>query len=130
MRTLAKSPTFAKDPRHLQFEADINRLFLYTSYNRLGRNADEADVDEIIDMANKSALAEQQKQLQENIHTQIETFCSSMENILLPDSMSHDETFESSPERITAPRPSGLSLAIGVTPVNNKQAQLYVRQNH
>lgn len=30
VRTLAKSPTFARDPRHLQFEADVNRLFLYT----------------------------------------------------------------------------------------------------
>ncbi|KAF3960917.1 hypothetical protein CMV_014406 [Castanea mollissima] len=30
VKTLAKSPTFARDPRQLQFEADINRLFLYT----------------------------------------------------------------------------------------------------
>lgn len=27
---LAKSSTFAKDPRQLQFEADVNKLFLYT----------------------------------------------------------------------------------------------------
>ena len=30
MKTLAKSPTFARHPRQLQFESDINRLFLYT----------------------------------------------------------------------------------------------------
>ncbi|CAL5350688.1 unnamed protein product [Camellia sinensis] len=30
VRILAKSPTFARNPRHIQFEADINRLFLYT----------------------------------------------------------------------------------------------------
>ncbi|KAF3962372.1 hypothetical protein CMV_013111 [Castanea mollissima] len=51
VKTLAKSPTFARDPRQLQFEADINRLFLYTSYNRLGRDAEEADAEEIIEMA-------------------------------------------------------------------------------
>ena len=27
---LAKSRTFAKNPRQLQFEADINKLFMYT----------------------------------------------------------------------------------------------------
>lgn len=27
---LAKSTTFAKNPRQLQFEADINKLFMYT----------------------------------------------------------------------------------------------------
>lgn len=30
VKSLAKSPLFARDPRHLQFEADINRLLLYT----------------------------------------------------------------------------------------------------
>jgi len=27
---LAKSTTFAKNPRQLQFEADVNKLFMYT----------------------------------------------------------------------------------------------------
>ncbi|CAL5419699.1 unnamed protein product [Camellia sinensis] len=33
VRILARNPTFARNPRHIQFEADINRLFLYTSIN-------------------------------------------------------------------------------------------------
>jgi hypothetical protein len=37
IRTLAKSPRFARDPRHLQFDADVNRLFLYTRYMNIWR---------------------------------------------------------------------------------------------
>ncbi|KAA8542794.1 hypothetical protein F0562_023946 [Nyssa sinensis] len=113
VKTLAKSSTFARDPRHLQFEADINRLFLYTSYNRLGRNADEADAEEIIDMAGKASFADQQKQVQENIHSQIKTFCTSMDDILLPDSSTLSEPLKSSPQMSSSPRRSGLSLAVG-----------------
>ncbi|XP_010491453.1 PREDICTED: uncharacterized protein LOC104769030 [Camelina sativa] len=80
---LAKSPTFAKNPNQLQFEADINKLFMFTSYNRLGRDAEEADAEEIIEIASKATLSEQQKQVQENIHYQVENFCSSMDEILL-----------------------------------------------
>ncbi|KAJ0679548.1 putative SET domain-containing protein [Helianthus annuus] len=108
--TLAKSPTFAKDPRRLQFETDINRLFLYTSYNRVGKDAEEADIEEIINMASKSDLADQEKQVQENIHSQITNFCTFMDHMLLPESKSDDET---SQQHTTAPRRSGLSLAIG-----------------
>ncbi|KAM7487709.1 hypothetical protein LguiB_025193 [Lonicera macranthoides] len=111
VRVLAKSPTFAKNPRLLQFEADINRLFLYTSYNRLGRDADEADIEEIIDMASKAPLADQEKQVHENIHSQIKTFCTSMDDILLP-----DEPLAPSPESYAAPHRSGLSLAVGKNP--------------
>ncbi|CAH8270459.1 unnamed protein product [Arabidopsis lyrata] len=82
---LAKSTTFAKSPRQLQFEADINKLFMFTSYNRLGRNAEEADAEEIIEIAGKATLFEQQKQVQENIHYQVQNFCSSMDEILLTD---------------------------------------------
>ncbi|KAE9450978.1 hypothetical protein C3L33_17146, partial [Rhododendron williamsianum] len=101
VRTLAKSPTFARDPRQLQFEADINRLFLYTSYNRLGRNADEKDAEEIIDMAGKASLADQQKQVQDNIHSQIKTFSTWMDEILLPDSKSINESAESNSQKNT-----------------------------
>ncbi|AED91276.1 putative SET domain-containing protein [Arabidopsis thaliana] len=80
---LAKSTTFAKNPRQLQFEADINKLFMFTSYNRLGRDAEEADAEEIIEMAGKATFSEQQKQVQENIHYQLQNFCSSMNEILL-----------------------------------------------
>lgn len=118
--TLAKSPTFAKDPRRLQFEADINRLFLCTSYNRVGKDAEDADIEEIINMASKAELADQERQVQENIHSQITNFCTSMDEILLPDINSHDPSLKSSSQQNpTTPRPSGLSLAIGRnTPTN------------
>lgn len=129
VRTLARSPTFARDPRQLQFEADINRLFLYTSYNRLGRNADEKDAEEIIDMAGKASLADQQKQVQDNIHSQIKTFSMRMDEILLPDSNSINESAESN-SQMNTPSRSGLSLAVGrMSPSNNNPAQLYLIQN-
>ncbi|KAG8366708.1 hypothetical protein BUALT_Bualt17G0107500 [Buddleja alternifolia] len=118
VKVLAKSPTFAKDGRRLQFEADMNRLFLYTSYFRLGKNADEADADEIIDIASKASLAEQQKQVQENIHAQINAFCTFMDDTLRPDSKTASDTLTSSSEKNTADRPSGLGLAIGRTTPN------------
>lgn len=103
----------AKNPRKLQFEADINRLFLCTSYNRLGKDADEADVDEIIDMANKASVDDQQKQVQENIHLQIKSFCMSMDELLLPDVKKTNEVSESPKQSNATPQRSGLSLAIG-----------------
>ncbi|KAL3830814.1 hypothetical protein ACJIZ3_019616 [Penstemon smallii] len=119
VKVLAKSPTFAKDGRHLQFQADMNRLFLYTSYNRLGKNADEADADEIIDMASKASLEEQQKVVQDNIHAQMNNFCACMDDILLPDPKTADERPDSPSEVSSTPRRSGLGLAIG------KSAPLY-----
>ncbi|KAL8153814.1 hypothetical protein V2J09_011574 [Rumex salicifolius] len=109
--TLAKSPTFARDPRQLQFEADINRLFLYSSYNRLGREADEADIEEIIDMATKASLADQQQLVQENVHSQIKTFSHYMDEILFSGNESLNPL--QSPNADSAPRRSGLSLAVG-----------------
>ncbi|KAK1566540.1 hypothetical protein Q3G72_001217 [Acer saccharum] len=111
VKTLAKSPTFARDPRQLQFETDMNRLFLYTSFNRLGRNASEADAEEIIDMASKASLSEQQKQVQENIHSQLKHFCFSMNEILLPDAVNKHEPV--SPQSDAPTRRSGLSFAVG-----------------
>ncbi|XP_072956101.1 uncharacterized protein [Typha angustifolia] len=111
IKTLARSPTFVRDPRRLQFESDVNGLFLYTSYNRLGKNADEKDVDEIIDMANKASFTDQQKQVQENIHFQIKNICRIMDGILLsdinPDSSSSVSEFQNDS------RCSGLGFAIG-----------------
>lgn len=130
MRVLAKSPTFAKDPRHLQFEADINRLFLYTSYNRVGRDANDADIDEIIDMASKAPLADQQGQVQENIYSQIKNFCTSMDDILHPDLKNTEEPIRLSIEKRSGPRRSGLSLAVGRTASSNiSPAQVYLRQS-
>ncbi|CAH2073553.1 unnamed protein product [Thlaspi arvense] len=119
---LAKSNTFAKSPRQLQFEADINKLFMFTSlighyyswgyllysYNRLGRDAEEADAEEIIEMAGKATLSEQEKQVHENIHYQLQNFCASMDEILLPDS--HRTKELNGPESESK---SGLTFAIG-----------------
>ncbi|KAF2289365.1 hypothetical protein GH714_035418 [Hevea brasiliensis] len=102
VKVLAKSPTFARDPRQLQFEADINRLFLYTSYNRLGRKVEEADAEEIIEMASKASVADQQKLVQENIHSQIENFCTAMDEILLPDMKRKNEPGEALGQSDTA----------------------------
>ncbi|KAF3597507.1 hypothetical protein DY000_02026241 [Brassica cretica] len=142
---LAKSTTFAKNPRQLQFEADINKLFMYTrlvwfylalavvlvsfqflwntstsfrahekqwcaSFNRLGREAVETDAEEIIEMAGKTSLSEQQKQVQENIHYQVGNFCSLMDGILSPDVTKN----ESGSQTATPPRrQSGLTFAVG-----------------
>lgn len=83
------------------------------SYNRLGRNADEADAEDIIDMASKASLEDQQKQVQENIHSQIKTFCNTLDGLLLPDSKNMNELPESCSQINTAPRRSGLSFAVG-----------------
>ncbi|KAK9663826.1 hypothetical protein RND81_14G001100 [Saponaria officinalis] len=120
VKVLAKSPTFSKDPRHLQFEADINRLFLFTSYQRLGKDLEEPDVEEIIDMATKASLPDQQQQVQENTHAQIKTLSILMDNILLPDKKS-EEHLRSTTQLNSAPRPTGLSFAVGhptTTPTN------------
>ncbi|KAH0683935.1 hypothetical protein KY285_021413 [Solanum tuberosum] len=113
VKILAKSTTFARESRLLQFEADINLLFLYTSYNRLGRNAEEADAEEIIDMANKASLDDQQKQVHENVHSQVTNFCSYMDDILLLDQKVKDNQATSPATPHSSPRSSGLGLAVG-----------------
>lgn len=84
------------------------------SYNRLGRDAEEADVDEIIEMGSNASLEEQQKQVQENIHEQMTTFCTYMDEILRPDP-NMTNTHSSPSQTKTAPRRSGLGLAVGST---------------
>ena len=51
--------------------------------NRLGRDANEAKAKEINEMACKAFLADQQKQVQENIHPQIKSFSMCIDEILL-----------------------------------------------
>lgn len=80
------------------------------SYNRLGREAEETDAEEIIEMAGKATLSEQQKQVQENIHYQVENFCSLMDGILLPDVRNNESGSQSTSP---PPRRSGLTFAIG-----------------
>lgn len=90
------------------------------SYNRLGENADEKDAEEIIELAGKASLTDQQKQVQENVHSHIRTFSKSMDDILLPTSKRSDESLKCSVQANAVPRRSGLSLAVGgvATPSN------------
>ena len=98
-------------------------MWFIVSYNRLGKNAEEADADEIIEMASKANLEEQQKQVQENIHEQISTFCKYMDDILRPDPRMAN-TPNSSSEAKTAPRRSGLGLAVGrTTPMDRNPSE-------
>lgn len=79
----------------------------------MGRNATEVDVEEIIEMASKASVPDQQKQVQENIHSQIINFCISMDEILLLDMTMKNEQHEAAAESSIAPRRSGLSFAVG-----------------
>lgn len=89
----------------------------------MGNDADEADADEIIDMASKASLADQEKQVQENIHLQIKSFCTSMDEILLPDGKTKNEPEQSN----SASRRSGLSFAVGrnSSPTNHPGEYLF-----
>uniref|UniRef100_A0A7N1A2Y0 SET domain-containing protein n=2 Tax=Kalanchoe fedtschenkoi TaxID=63787 RepID=A0A7N1A2Y0_KALFE len=113
VQSMAKNITFGKNPRQLQFEADINRLFLYTSYNRLGKDAVETDAEEIIDMATKASVMDQQREVHENIHIQFKNICSALDKILLPDCKKATEYGSSHMQANAASHRSGLSLAIG-----------------
>lgn len=79
----------------------------------MGKDAGDADIEEIIDMASKAPLADQQEQVQENIYSQIKTFCASVDDILRPSSKSSEELINSPIEKGAGPRVSGLSLAVG-----------------
>ncbi|KAJ6353518.1 hypothetical protein OIU76_002520 [Salix suchowensis] len=92
VKTLAESPTDVTSIR------DLKHLFILTSCNRLGRNADKAVTKDIIEMANKSYAAELQKKIQENIHFQITNFCTAMNDILLPDARKRSRKEEAPPQ--------------------------------
>lgn len=79
----------------------------------MGKNAEEADAEEIIEMASKASVADQQKQVQENIHFQITNFCSTMNEILLPDLEKRSQKDEAPAQSNAVPRRSGLSFAVG-----------------
>lgn len=79
----------------------------------MGKDAGDADIEEIIDIASKASLADQQEQVQENIYSQIKTFCALMDDILHPSCKSTEEPLNSPTEKAAGPRRSGLSLAVG-----------------
>ncbi|XP_010452810.1 PREDICTED: uncharacterized protein LOC104734847 isoform X2 [Camelina sativa] len=84
---------------------------MFTSYNRLGRDAEEADAEEIIEIASKATLSERHKQVHENIHYQVENFCSSMDEILLTHIDKAKELHDSTAEKPIVPETKPLKLA-------------------
>ena len=81
--------------------------------NHLGRDADEAKVEEFNEMACKASLADQQKQVQGNIHPQIKSFFMCIDEILLLYTKRIGEAQELPPQPIDAPCQSGLGFNIG-----------------
>ena len=71
--------------------------------NRLGRDANEAKAKEFKEMACKASLADQQKQVQENIHAQIKSFSMCINEIILPYTKRIVEAQELPPQPIAAP---------------------------
>ncbi|KAJ9184849.1 hypothetical protein P3X46_004535 [Hevea brasiliensis] len=113
--------TFLRDPSQflwvflplLAYISIISSFLHLGFYNRLGRNVEEADAEEIIEMASKASVADQEKQVQEKIHSQIENFCTAMDEILLPDMNKKSEPGEPLGQSDTASCHGGLSLAVG-----------------
>jgi hypothetical protein len=70
-------------------------------------------------LASKASVADQQKQVQENVHYQLRHMCQAMDNILCPDT-TNDPTKEPS-EAHNHSRRSGLSFAVGGAASTNKQ---------
>nr|AFK48730.1 unknown [Lotus japonicus] len=66
-------------------------------------------------MASKASFDDQQKQVQENVHSQIRTFCSFMDEILLPNEEPLNDPLGLSQQATVFPRRSGLSFAVGRT---------------
>ena len=58
-------------------------------------------------MASKASLADQQNQVQENIHAQIKSFSMFMNEILIPDNKRIGDAHELSAQPTTAPRGNG-----------------------
>ncbi|KAM4099887.1 hypothetical protein ACB094_05G026700 [Castanea mollissima] len=77
---------------------------LLMCYNCLGRNADEADAEEIIEWLVKF--------LQENVHAQIKSFSMTMDEILIPDTKRIGDTHEMPQQPIAASHWSGLGFAV------------------
>lgn len=79
----------------------------------MGKNADEKDAEEIIQIAETASVADQQKQVQENIHSQIKAFWATLDDILRPDLLDSNDDGKPSPQEQGPTRPSGLSFALG-----------------
>jgi len=104
----------------MNFTAILSFYYCALSYYRLGENAEEKDAEEIIDLAGKASVAEQQNQVQENVHYQLTHMCQAMDGILRPD-VTNDPSKDPS-ETHSYSRRSGLSFAVGGAASANKQS--------
>ena len=106
-------------------------LNFFLLFNRLGRDANEAKAEEFNEMVCKASLADQQKQVRENIHAQIKSFSTCMDEILLPYTKRRGEAQELPPQPINDPCQSGLDFAIGKNgqPTNCPGKILFVIKN-
>jgi hypothetical protein len=98
----------------------------------LGKNASEADAEEIIEMASKASVADQQMVVQENVHSQIKAFCTIMDEVLLPnEKIVSDDSFKLSQQTNILPQHSELSSANGrcecvlCNPQTNNPAEIF-----
>ena len=69
----------------------------------MGRDVDEAKAEEFNEMACKASLADQQKQVRENIHAQIKSLSMCIDEILLPYTKRIVEAQKLPPHPIAAP---------------------------
>jgi len=80
----------------------------------LGKNASEADAEEIIEMATKASVVDQQMVVQENVHSQIKAFCTFMDEVFLPNEKKvNDVSFELSQQTKILPQHIDLKSANG-----------------
>ncbi|KAM4099886.1 hypothetical protein ACB094_05G026600 [Castanea mollissima] len=63
-------------------------------------------------MASEASIADQQSQLQENVHAQIKSFSMTMDEILIPDTKRTGDGHELPRQPIAAPCWSGLGFAV------------------
>ncbi|KAL2645335.1 hypothetical protein R1flu_012922 [Riccia fluitans] len=98
------SPFRQVDKRQLQHEIDTYRLFLLTSYNRLGGSGEEL-AKELQASADSKPFTTLQDEVQSNVHQQISAVSQMLDGILLKDGKIG--------EPLIKPRPSGLSFAVG-----------------
>ncbi|KAI5399694.1 hypothetical protein KIW84_064867 [Lathyrus oleraceus] len=75
-------------------------------------DCDESDAEKIIEKASNTSFADQAIQVQENVHTQVKTFCAFMDEILLPNEQTMNDPLGLSQQASVLPRRSGLSLAV------------------
>lgn len=99
--------------------AFLSFFYCALSYYRLGENAEEKDAEEIIDLASKASVTDQQKQVQDNVHYQLSDICQTMDSILRPH-VTNDPSNNPS-EAESHSRRSGLSFAVGGAASANKQ---------